>query len=86
MGHQERRERIASELFTAAVHDAQLLRVDRGSDGTGERLEFKGKTVEAIADACVQAADKLIRALDREPAASSRRSKARSTGKARSRA
>jgi hypothetical protein len=69
MGHQERRERIASELFTAAMHDAQLLRVDRGPDGTGEQLVFKGKTVEAIADACVQAADKLIHALDRKPEA-----------------
>jgi hypothetical protein len=69
MGHQERRERIASELFTAALHDAQLLRVDRGPDGRGEQLEFKGKTVEAIADACVHAADKLIHALDRKPEA-----------------
>ena len=74
MGRQETRETIASELFAAAVHDAQLLRVDRGPDGKGEQLEFKEKTVEAIADACVQAADKLISALDREPAASSRRS------------
>jgi hypothetical protein len=86
MGYQERRERIASELFAAAMHDAQLLRVDRGPDGRGEQLKFKGKTVEAIADACVQAADKLIGALDRKPATSSRGSKARSTGKTRSRA
>ena len=81
MGHQERRERIASKLFTAAMHDAQLLRVDRGADGKGEQLEFKEKTVEAIADACVQAADKLISALDREPAASSRTSGTPSTGR-----
>jgi hypothetical protein len=69
MGRQERREKIASELFVTAMHDAQLLRVDRGPDGRGEQLEFKGKTVEAIADACVQAADKLIHALDRKPEA-----------------
>ena len=69
MGRQETRERIASELFAAAVHDAQLLRVDRGPDGKGEQLEFKERMVEAIADACVHAADKLINALDREPAA-----------------
>ena len=68
MGRQERRERIASELFTTAVREEHLLRVDRGPDGRGEQLEFKEKIVEAIAEACVQAADKLISALDREPA------------------
>jgi hypothetical protein len=69
MGRQERRrERIASELFVTAVRDEHLLRIDRGPDGRGEQLEFKEKMVEAIAEACVQAADKLIRALDREPA------------------
>ena len=68
MGRQERRERIASELFVTAVRDEHLLRIDRGPDGRGEQLEFKEKTVEAIAEACVQAADKLISALDREPA------------------
>jgi hypothetical protein len=69
MGRQERRERIASELFVAAVREEQLLRVDRGSAGRGEEVEFKEHMVEAIADACVHAADKLISALDREPAA-----------------
>ncbi|KPJ74849.1 MAG: hypothetical protein AMS19_14775 [Gemmatimonas sp. SG8_23] len=69
MGRQERRrERIASELFVTAVREEHLLRIDRGPDGKGEQLEFKEKTVEAIAEACVQAADKLISALDREPA------------------
>ena len=69
MGRQERRrERIASELFVTAVRDEHLLRIDRGPDGRGEQLEFKEKMVEAIAEACVQASDKLISALDREPA------------------
>ncbi len=67
MEYQDTRERIASELFVTAVHDAKLLRIDRGADGRGEELEFKERTVEAIATACVQAADKLIRALDHEP-------------------
>jgi len=66
MGHKEKRERIASELFATAVRDEQLLRVDRGPDGTGEQLEFKEKMIEAIAEACVHAADKLISALERE--------------------
>jgi len=69
MGRQERREKIASELFVTAVRDAQLLRVDRGPDGRGEQLEFKEKTIEAIAEACAHAADKLISALDRKPGA-----------------
>ena len=69
MGRQESRERIASELFVTAMRDEQLLRVDRGPHGRGEKLEFKEKMAEAIADACVHAADKLISALDREPAA-----------------
>jgi hypothetical protein len=69
MGSQESRERIASELFVTAVHEEHLLRIDRGPDGRGEKLEFREKMVEAIADACVHAADKLISALDREPAA-----------------
>jgi hypothetical protein len=69
MGRQETRERIASELFVTAVREEHLLRIDRGPDGRGEQLELKEKTVEAIAEACVQAADKLINALDREPAA-----------------
>jgi hypothetical protein len=69
MGGQERRERIASELFVTAVREEQLLRVDRGPDGRGEQLEFKVNMVEALADACVNAADKLMSALDREPAA-----------------
>ena len=68
MGPQERRERIASELFVTAVREEHLLRIDRGPDGRGEQVEFKEKIVEAIAEACVHAADKLIRALDREPA------------------
>jgi len=68
MGSQERRERIASELFVTAVREEHLLRIDRGSDGRGEKLEFKEKMIEAIADACVHAADKLISALDRDPA------------------
>ncbi len=68
MGRKETRERIASELFATAVREEQLLRVDRGPEGRGEQVEFKQKTVEAIAEACVRAADKLIRALDREPA------------------
>ena len=66
MGRQERRERIASELFVTAVREEHLLRVDRGPDGKGEQLEFKENMVEAIADACVHAADKLISALERE--------------------
>ena len=66
MGHQERRERIASELFVAAVREERLLRVDRGPEGKSEKLEFKEKMVEAIAEACVHAADKLISALERE--------------------
>jgi hypothetical protein len=69
MGGQERRERIASQLFATAVREEQLLRVDRGRDGRGEQLEFKENMVEALADACVNAADMLISALDREPAA-----------------
>jgi hypothetical protein len=40
------------------VREEHLLRVDRGPDGRGEKLEF--------AEACVHAADKLISALDRE--------------------
>lgn len=68
MGSQERREEIASELFVAAVREERLLRIDRGPDGKGEQLEFREKMVEAIADACVHAADKLITALDRKPA------------------
>jgi hypothetical protein len=68
MGRQETRERIASELFVAAVREEHLLRVDRGPDGRGEQLEFREKMVEAIANACVHAADKLISALDRQPA------------------
>jgi hypothetical protein len=51
------------------VREEHLLRIDRGPDGRGEKLEFREQMVEAIADACVHAADKLIRALDREPAA-----------------
>jgi hypothetical protein len=66
MDRQERRERIASELFVTAVREEHLLRVDRGPDGRGEKLEFKEKMIEAIAEACVHAADKLISALDRE--------------------
>jgi hypothetical protein len=69
LGSQERRERIAGELFVTAVREEHLLRVDRGPDGRGEQLEFKEKMVEAIAEACVHAADKLISALDREPTA-----------------
>ncbi len=69
MGRQEIRERIASELFVTAVRDEHLLHVDRGPDGRGEQLEFRAKIVEAIAEACVHAADKLINALEREPAA-----------------
>lgn len=65
---QDRRERIASELFATAVREEHLLRIDRGPDGRGEQVEFKENIVEAIAEACVHAADKLIRALDREPA------------------
>ncbi len=68
MGSKETRERIASELFATAVREEQLLRVDRGPEGRGEQVEFKQKAVEAIAEACVRAADKLIQALDREPA------------------
>jgi hypothetical protein len=86
MARQERRERIASELFATAVRDENLLRVDRGRDGRGEQLEFKENMVEALADACVHAADMLISALDREPAASSRRSGTPSTGRTPSRA
>jgi len=66
MDHEERRERIASELFVAAVREERLLRVDRGPEGKSEKLEFKETMVEAIADACVHAADKLISALERE--------------------
>jgi hypothetical protein len=69
MGRQERRERIASELFVTAVREEHLLRVDRGPDGKGEQPEFKEKMIEAIADACVHAADKLISALDRSSGA-----------------
>ena len=68
MDRQKRREKIASELFTTAVREEHLLRVDRGPTGRGEQLEFKEHMVEAIAEACVHAADKLISALDREPA------------------
>ena len=68
MARQERRERIAGELFATAVRDEHLLRVDRGPDGRGEKPEFKEKMIEAIAGACVHAADKLISALDRGPA------------------
>jgi hypothetical protein len=66
MGRQERRETIASELFLTAVREEQLLRVDRGPDGRGEKLAFRENMVEALADACVLAADKLISALERE--------------------
>jgi len=69
MDRQERRERIASELFVTAVREERLLRVDRGPEGRGEQLEFRERMVEAIAEACVHAADKLITALDREAAA-----------------
>ena len=69
MGRGETRERVASELFAAVVREGSLLRVDRGPDGKGESVEFKEKTIEAIAEACVRAADKLVRALDREPSA-----------------
>lgn len=69
MGRSETRERVASELFAMVVREGSLLRVDRGSDGRGEDVEFKEKTIEAIAEASVRAADKLVRALDREPAA-----------------
>ncbi len=86
MDRQERREKIASELFATAVRDEQLLRVDRGPDGKGEQVEFKEKLLESIADACVQAADKLISALDREPTASSRSSGTSSTRRTPSRA
>jgi hypothetical protein len=65
MGRKETRERVASELFATAMREAQLLRVDRGPEGKGEKVEFKEKSVEAIAEACVRAADKLIGALDR---------------------
>lgn len=67
MGSGETRERIASELFATVLREASLLRVDRGPEGRGEGVEFKEKTIEAIAEACVRAADKLIQALDREP-------------------
>ena len=69
MGRGETRERVASELFTTVVREGSLLRVDRGPDGKGETVEFKEKAIEAIAEACVRAADKLVRALDREPPA-----------------
>ena len=69
MGRGETRERVASELFATVVREGNLLRVDRGPDGRGESVEFKEKAIEAIAEACVRAADKLVRALDREPAA-----------------
>jgi len=49
MGSRERRERIASESFVTAVREEHLLRIDRGPDGRGEKLEFKEKMVEAIA-------------------------------------
>ena len=68
MERKETRERIASELFATAVREEQLLRVDRGPEGKGEQVELKERTVEAIAEACVRAADALIRALDGEPA------------------
>lgn len=68
MEGQERRDRIARELFATAMREEHLLRVDRGPDGKGDEVEFKHKTIEAIAEACVRAADELIRALDREPA------------------
>jgi hypothetical protein len=67
MGRQEMREKVASELFATAVREEHLLRVDRGPAGRGEHVEFKDKVVEAIAEACVHAADNLIRALDRQP-------------------
>jgi len=63
------RERVASELFATVVREGHLLRVDRGPDGRGESVEFEEKAIEAIAEACVRAADKLVRALDREPKA-----------------
>lgn len=66
MGRQERRERIASELFANAMREEHLLRIDRGPDGRGEQLDFRENLVEVIAEACVHAADKLIRALDRK--------------------
>lgn len=66
---EESRERIASELFESAMREGSLLRIDRGPDGRGETVEFKEKTIEAIAEACVRAADKLLQALDREPGA-----------------
>jgi len=69
MDRGETRERVASELFVTVVREGHLLRVDRGPDGRGESVEFEEKTIEAIAEACVRAADKLVRALDREPAA-----------------
>lgn len=68
MGRDETREKIATELFATALQEEQLLRVDRGPDGRGEHVDLKENAVEAIAEACVQAADKLIRALEREPA------------------
>jgi hypothetical protein len=67
MGRKETRERIATDLFAAALREEQLLRVDRGPEGRGEKVEFRPKIVGAIAEACVRAADELIRALDREP-------------------
>jgi hypothetical protein len=69
MGRGETRERVASELFATVLREGSLLRIDRGPDGRGESVEFKEKTIEAIAEACVRAADKLVHALDREPAA-----------------
>lgn len=69
MGHGETRERVASELFATVVREGRLLRIDRGPEGRGESVEFEEKTIEAIAEACVRAADELVRALGREPAA-----------------
>jgi hypothetical protein len=69
MGHGETRERVAGELFATVVREGHLLRVDRGPDGRGESVEFEEQTIEAIAEACVRAADKLVRALGRGPAA-----------------
>lgn len=70
MDRQKRRDRIAGELFANAMREEHLLRIDRGPDGRGEALEFRENMVEAIAEACVHAADKLIRALDQEPTGS----------------
>lgn len=67
MGRRETRERIASELFAHAVREEQLLRIDRGAEGRGEKVEFKEGAVASVAEACVRAADKLVDALEREP-------------------